>query len=1756
MSAQNEESKCANRTGAKAPPLKSASGSGFSFEDKVAALLFAEMLVGRPSLGSEWGVAERVERQAPDWEPFGDLLLTVRDHQGKPVKCGCSVKSNRQVNSKACDPKLQSGLWQIIAKPIFDRSTDMLGLFCAELSHDVSTMLNQFCKQSRQEPDARRLDEKITHAKHRKIYSSFASPADEGDPGLPRHVLAHLIPREFDFEDVASKSEAEAVALCREALCSEAATEQESLNLWKELLAIAKELRDTGGSVTLERLASKIRGKLELKDDPSDIAAWARIRRHSRGWMDEIRMEFPGGLVVPRNNEATALRQKLSEHTAIHLIGESGSGKSALVKAQALDVVKAGGESVWVKSEQFGQLLQAVPDFTAVLRRTRRKSALLVFDALDGCYDKVLLENVARAIGELLAGDPGPWKVVLICQTSDWSRITRVLSTVLAGQPILAERVLCGNLSNEDLAAVCQQSASIRRLSLHGHLRRILASVKVLDVLLSGQLAEETILVGEADLVEWWWEEQVRKGKHFAAEESVARLLGKHMADGLVTELSPDKIDGPADAVNSLIERGVLRRTQDGRIRFDHDLLADWSRVMHLRSLGSTVFDFMVANAENPPWLRAIRLLSQHFLERSEDLEQWRRVLESCAATKEKQKEPLAQNLQVLDAWLEGIVYCTEARKVIDTLKPDLLADGGDLLKRLVRRLLHSGTIPDPVVQQRMRQFDTSADAAAGLLYRLPVQILWSPLIDFLVANKDEATDFIPVELADVALMWARLEEYLGLAWPDLADVVLFNGEKELRREVSGEYRPDRSRHLLGPNNSRVAIYTAALHAASQLPSRAAKLVLKAAGRAPWEEGDISNKVREEWRGEWRESSIFSEFYVELPDGTKIPKSWPYGPTRQVSTDFSHAWVYSNAAIALYRNCPDASCEATLGFLIDWPKQKIRSGSLSGGLEHYGFASEAVHMPLPFWTKGNFLMFLRQDWRPALQLIVRLTDFATDRYEDWWPYETRVEEVKFPTSKGTTCWKGNDQIYAWHRQNMNTADIVTCALMALEKWFDERLGAERSISEAVELLYSQGHSVAFAGILVSIGKRHPRTFLDTLKPLLFARQFYFYDIKAVRPYLGGGVWPKDGKIIENLRRDWNQLPGRRTHLKECCHSWLLEDPELQVVFEEISKAWRKEAGDLPPESEQRLIALRMAADFERSRWKEITLPDGRRGWTCERPTELDDAREAERIGRIQHLIMLPYKCSDWLDQGQPFDDEQLDIIWQQLQNWTPFERLGTMKGEREDASEIRDHRHGRAGLLALLLCAGESWLEKHPGRREWLQYEVLKILSDPPRARHYGPDEVHDDYETLLARAVVRCWVRSPADPNWRGQIASLVTAYRYRTVLRLFQEALRVRHTLGEAFRELEGLILAFAVVRKKATQLQFLRTRSKTDVREIQKWGRKWLPAFTRGKGPKWSDEWSGVESIRPFPRERHASAAKHNKREEVYRRDYGLDMDIILASFGQFPSLSEACNIEERTHWLSVCEQMVAAFCRTLPSADERLNPESEWRYEHWSADEKIFTIVARRLFDCNPGECRKLWEPIISLPFAAHHHIRSLLSQLVVESLRTQPYRIAELASVWRDIAKNVFTRPTAPRENRRNRFELQKHVLLYDSVASQDEFWAPLIEELRPWFKVHLDEIWNDAHDLSSFARFLTTKAGALVLIDALIWLQPAWELASEWFWESVVEDGHFAELLEHAWREHFDQIRVNPIALKTFKVLTLKLAAHHVPIAIEVQRNL
>ena len=167
---------------------------------------------------------------------------------------------------------------------------------------------------------------------------------------------------------------------------------------------------------------------------------------------------------------------------------------------------------------------------------------------------------------------------------------------------------------------------------------------------------------------------------------------------------------------------------------------------------------------------------------------------------------------------------------------------------------------------------------------------------------------------------------------------------------------------------------------------------------------------------------------------------------------------------------------------------------------------------------------------------------------------------------------------------MNTVEVVGCALMDFEIWLEEQIDKKDSIVLAIQFLYEQGRSLAFAGVLIALGKRHPELFLVELKPLLFVRELYMLDSHTVMENLGTSFWFHDGEVINNLRREWESMDGRQTHLHELAYKWMVESEDFRRTFNEVASTWRAQTDELPDNSEERLSLLRWSASFDWAKW--------------------------------------------------------------------------------------------------------------------------------------------------------------------------------------------------------------------------------------------------------------------------------------------------------------------------------------------------------------------------------------------------------------------------------------------------------------------------------------------------------------------------------------------------------------------------------------------
>jgi len=1709
------------------PNLKQGNGSGFSFEDEVASYLMCEMLLRKAS--SAYGVIVRLERQATDWEPCGDFLLTFRNPENEEFLCGCSVKSNRPITGNGCSEEIRDSIWRVVEDDLFDQTSSLIGLFTAPLSATASLVIDQLVSRARNETNPNRFESKTLDKKHRDISESFRHPARNNDTGSPWQIFSRLIAREFDFIRAESKCLAEAKQMCREILEPTVSTDLESDRLWQQLLVLAKSLRDNGGSVTRDSLVEKLRSAFVMRNDPYDEKAWAILNQYSDEYMSEVITELPGHLQLPREDVFEKLRSVLSSHGGLHLLGESGSGKSVLAKKLAQEMCFPNGQVVWFRADRVSMIRKQIPDVISVLDRTRHQNSVLIIDSLESCYDIGGLNYLSQLLEFLGKKERSPWKVILLCQPVHWERVFLALRKHGTAHAALTEELSCGEISQSDLKLVCEASPSIGRLRQLGYLNRVLRTPKMLDVLLSGEDFESRELAGEADLVTWWWKDKIQGMSTISKEETTARNLAAQMAQDLVSEVPHEAVQGHEESVGQLIDRGVLLRTREGRIRFSHDLYADWSRVMILREKKYDLIEFALEKVSNPPWIRALRLHSQFLLEREEDISQWQSIIAACIAKRSEKGEFSSEVLNIIDSFVEAIPLCTNSEELLEKLKADLLANNGFLLNRMMARTLIVGTVPDPVLRERFAVLDRKLLPDVARQYRLPRSNFLDPVILFLLRNKDEAIKYVPYEIAEIALMYARLESYRGDTWKNVAELALLNAERLLWKETD--------RYRLRNKSKDSKIYEAGIRAASQCPERVQNLLLKACGRAPWMNGDVSPQADMEWLGEWKEYSFggYQGRIVANP-----PESWGEGPSRKTSEGLADAWFQGDASYALYERYPSVATEITLAFLIDWPKVIIDRDFYYHGYDHHGLAHAAEDFDPVFWTTGPFINYLRGNWKIGVDLIVKLANFATDRYEEWWPYEETLK-IRIHHNNTELFWNGNAQVYGWHQYYMNTAKAVTCALMALERWFDEKIDQDSVVvTEAIDFIYKNCHSLAIIGVLIAVGKRHPKLFLKELKPLLFARELYLLDVSLLMNRVSARGWRED-EVVFKLRSEWESLPGRRESLQDCCIRWLLTSSEFRPIFDEVAASWRTQAESLGDDERQAL--LRWASSLDASHYSLVELPGGAQAWQQQIPAELRDLNAADDLLNRQALLTYPYQCSDLLQNRGSLNEVELEQIWDRLHEWDVLEETSKLlQLERASNSDFLDHRHSRAALLAVLLRFGEDWLLKLD-RRAWVENEVRKLLNDPVAVHINSSEELHEDFESYLARCVVRCWANDPDRLEWKSAIVEFVTAIRYRTVEILFEEAYRVKEKLQIRFDQLETLALSFAAARQHYNLQSMPRPRPEI----LEAWHLEWKPKFLSGQIPAKIDRWAEIPLQNPGI---HGLESSLQEFSDVARRKYGLDGRMLIAIFGNRNSLDKV-GLEERKAQFHQTSEILQSYLETLPL--DKLDALDDFKLEVNRIDRSIFDLVANRLYECTSQEQDSLCEPIIRLPAAAYEVVADFLLSVIVAA-RMEADRVSQLIPLWMRIVSRLENSHHAI--DRRNYKNIMRTLLLYgvDFVTFRDKVYVPLVNALRPHYLKNIDNLSDDAYLQGRFAAFLVSEAGKDLLVESMGALFPTWKDASNRFWKEVADIQAFTDLLELA-NTHLAEVRSNEAAFAGYKLLTQNLAALRNRTALQIQQE-
>jgi hypothetical protein len=1057
-------------------PTKSTGGGGYTFADKVAASFLAQMLKRAFPIEPEFGPIIDVHFETRDSGHILDDLLLVLQHGKLTTHCAISVKSNKQLTNTGFNQEFVLDAWEQRrrpAGPTFNPETDLLGLTVGPINDSTLHEWRKFVQQVASTTPERMADRLSTpgqtSAVQRAIFESLHDPLrkDSPDPIETARLASRI--RVLAFSDA---TEGVYVNLCAEIVFD--ATLDEGAKLWNRLLQLAAENRGTGGHFNLPKLVRTLRPDFELRDYPDYEADWKRIEAVSAGNAAGIRKIVGQNINLARSVEKANVSAEIAARDIVVLVGESGSGKSAVVSSLL------SGDSVfkrllWLTAEHLSKssqtelangfgLRHGIPE---LIQNASLRGCVLVldgFEKLEGDARRRALELIAAVKSVGFVG----WKLIITCQP----QFSKPVQDALIEAGITKSHNIEFDKPNaQDIFNAIPHLPEIQGLLARSHLQPILRNLVMLDWVLRAEIFERlsdspAAWIGETDLIDWICERWIGTGPMHFARDSILRTLGLREGERLSGAVHVDMIEKVQLPLLGELEQEGILRSSGSSIQFQHDLIGDWARFRVLKYAGNDALREIKALAPIPRWGRAIRLYAQSLAEKVDGLEAWKSASSQLAGSD-------SETQVASDIFLDGLLFAANSEPLLEQVWPSLISDDGLILKRVLKRLQFAASVPDfrlrLLVEPRLAE-------QSEAWFRIPHPIYWFPALSvFSRHTKDVATHAL-LPAAEACALWLRTMPD-GIPGRREAGLIAIELAKETQGRIAeGMHFRDKDK----------VVYEALLWAAKEFPEEVSQIALELCGRSDEPHHAI-------WRGieaDERRAKLHQEWLAKDPEEKKprrVPPpslfSYSQGPMRaaaadgtlrEVSEGFRSAVLDTAALKGLIATRPDVAREVLLAVCIDEPKpMETRRDSIFRH-DECGLADWRNGYPATYW-KGPFLIFLQDEPEQALDAIIRIVNYATNRWLEDGVGQALTEEERreygldFDLDGKTRTWVGDINTFGWHRSCSLYAPAVESALMALEKWLYVEVDSGRIVSRLLQTILTRAESLAFAGVLVSLG---------------------------------------------------------------------------------------------------------------------------------------------------------------------------------------------------------------------------------------------------------------------------------------------------------------------------------------------------------------------------------------------------------------------------------------------------------------------------------------------------------------------------------------------------------------------------------------------------------------------------------------------------------------------------------------------------------------
>lgn len=1319
-----------------AATLRSTSGAGFEFEDLISAWQLVKALSGEqvPGIG---GVVTQVQAQVSTlrWR-IDDLLLTAQA-AGAPRRLAISAKGNLQVTAAGLPADFVTRSWEQWRDPQgpFNRATDGLALVTIDTHQEFNSAWREVKNACSGTDKALAMSRIRSNARQSRVFDSVQKPgggSDEETIELIRRV--HVLPT--DFQLAHSENEIQGIAQCRRLLAS--GRDDEARALWKGLICVAKEVRLRSGTITVPDLLSLLRSQFGLRHHPDFEHDWEALSNITADHKARIETELPSGYAVPRTEEMALLQLAIADKPVTVVFGESGSGKSALVKS-VLDGAYPSWNQVWFGPEDLKTALSAARrsalplthELSQVLNATVKPQNVLVIDSAERIEvgEFVVIRQLVKAIlpngGEEIGR---AWRVVIVTQTQTQSWVEGE-ETILAGrkahlvevEALKSDAVKLALLSSPSMGWVAAHDDTIAAMT---NLRTLAWVIKAGVALGSnaGGLASHTAIADH--LWRYWTKDRddvqalmMRLAKREASFERSFALTDLEPTDTVTFTRRPDELP-------------LRRNERTNRIEFEHDLAADWARFQFLKQIWADTPQW-TALAGNPLWTNALRMLGQFLLRQPAATgTAW----DVAFAAAEAAKNQLAG-----DILLDALCLDPSAERFL-TERVDLLLDNGEKhFTRLLLRFHHIATVPS--------SGGIGLSAAVGLYmeaqYRSIVFGRWPPVLRFLIAQRERLAGLVSSALAKVIETWLTKTPRMlsnGNLMPfrlELAEMAL-----AMARTVQVE-----KGHGVMYLMREPLLYTAPLAGAADLPTEVGNWALELAGRREVD-ADVKQRIAEvqlqKAKAHADRLKTDAEYKARYEKRKQLPVSlgsfrerlppWPLGASDKVDMDFRTACIKENGIQSLMRAQPELASEVLLALIIeDQPEREYGSDrfDMDLGLE---YAEDAY--PTAFW-KSPFFPFLQLAPEEALTSLIALVNFCTER----WVTEVMRGRAGEPPGVILQFADGSEkifpgwwQVFGWPQSNETSNGNLFCALDALERWLAQRLDEGEDVTADIERILREGNSAALVSVLLNVAKYRPSLLTGPLAALLTFPNLFYWDSARVE-HVGDNFiawsWLRGGETIFNFARDWTLAPHRKQTFLDIVVELLKADDGVSRRLQALLPTW-----SLPEDPKEVLEFKLLFAALDRSNYQTVT--DQATGtetqvFVCPNALSLEVQSWQTDSGPTLTFIHVPYQCEQRLRGGQPLTDDEAAYLFNLLQACE-----ARKEGDDEDAKSRC--RFAAAGTLVAL---GGAWLAQNSEARK----HALEVVRDGVAAIASTGEEIRGQRMggrgelEFVAYAIMHLWV-------------------------------------------------------------------------------------------------------------------------------------------------------------------------------------------------------------------------------------------------------------------------------------------------------------------------------------------------------------------------------------------------------------------------------